>query len=523
MVTGRRPGPRRAPGPPPYPGSRPYHRPRSRLNSLIESTSPAGRTEASQAVFRSLRQRAHSAAKAHLGPILAARQPRRVDLSPQLWGLQVGPNGALWSGGVDLQALADRIGTPFHVVRADALDRNAADALAHREHGGPDAFYSYKTNPVPDVLRRLHARGVGAEVISPYELWLALELGVDPARIIYNGPAKSPASLEAAIDAGILLINANSPSEAARIADIARRRRRTVNLGLRFSMPHMWGGQFGIDAGSEAAVDVVRAAVEDASVVLRGVHVHRGLTIRDRDTLTGFVTGVLALCDRLRSGTGWHPEVLDIGGSVACPTVRSLAPKEYRMNRALGTDLLAPDPAATLGLGEAAAVAHGLVVEHFARAGLPAPLVIQEPGRAMTGNTQFLVTSVVDVKTDGGLHHAVLDAGMNTAEPVRNEFHQLFSVTAPAAPHDRPYRLVGPICTPADVLYNHWRLPELVPGDVVAIMDSGAYFVPFSTSFSFPRPGIVMQEGEVITTCRRAETFDDLIALDRDETRRAVA
>ena len=155
-----------------------------------------------------------------------------------------------------------------------------------------------------------------------------------------------------------------------------------------------------------------------------------------------------------------------------------------------------------------------MAAEHFGRRRLPAPRVILEPGRALTADTQLLLTTVLDVKDDGGLAHAVLDAGVNVAEPVPNEFHQLFSVSAPAAPPTTPYRLVGPICTPADVLYNNWRLPSLEPGHVLAIMDSGAYFVPFSTTFSFPKPAILMQDGEDVVTCRRHESFEDMIGLD---------
>ena len=113
-----------------------------------------------------------------------------------------------------------------------------------------------------------------------------------------------------------------------------------------------------------------------------------------------------------------------------------------------------------------------------------------EPGRALTGDTQFLLTTVVDIN-DGPLPHAILDAGINVAEPVTSEYHQLISVTSPGLPATTPYRLAGPICTPADVLYQHWRLPPLAPGHVLAIMDAGAYFVPFSTTFSFPKPAIV--------------------------------
>jgi diaminopimelate decarboxylase len=226
------------------------------------------------------------------------------------------------------------------------------------------------------------------------------------------------------------------------------------------------------------------------------------------------VAAVLARVDELAAATGWRPTLLDLGGSLACPTVAPLPRKEFRLNRALGSDLLPPDPAAVLRIGDAAVLAATLVGDHARSAGLAVPRVVLEPGRAMTGDTQLLRTSVVDVKDDTALVHGVLDAGMNIAEPVPHEYHQLLSATAPAADATTAYRLAGPICTPADVLYNHWRLPPLVPGHVLSIMDTGAYFVPFSTTFSFPKPAIVVQDGATVTVARRRETWDDMVALD---------
>lgn len=463
------------------------------------------------------RRRLTEVAKTRVGPLVARRQPTRTDLPLDRWGLSIGPTATLWSDGVDLLGLARSEGTPLHVARGDRLDENAAAALRAAAPDGScavDVFASYKTNPVPAVLRRLHSRGVGAEVISPYELWLALRLGVPGERIIYNGPAKSPESIGIAIEHDVLLVNANSASDAASIARVAHERERNVNLGIRINLPGMWGGQFGLRSDSTQVVDTVRQAIADPRVDLRALHFHRGLTIRSRETLHSYLASILAFCDALHARTGWHPELLDIGGSLACPTVAPIPHRQFRLNRALGTDLLPPDPSHTIGLGEASRLIARLVGDHFGPRRLPSPRVVIEPGRAMTGDTQFLLTTVLDVKQDGDLAHAVLDAGINVAEPVPNEFHQLFSVTAPGSPATTPYRLVGPICTPADVLYNNWRLPPLEPGHVLAIMDSGAYFVPFSTTFSFPKPAIVLQDGDRITTGRRRESFEDIVALD---------
>jgi diaminopimelate decarboxylase len=458
-----------------------------------------------------LSRRFRDAVKARAGPYIARRQPSRVDLPLESWGLAIGGNGALWSGRVDLTELAEREGTPLHVVRADRLDRNAVEA--RRADRDADVFYSYKTNPVPAVLARLHQHGIGAEVISPYELWLARRLGVPPERLIYNGPAKSVESLRDAIRYGVRMINANSAGEAELISGIAAEERRVVNLGLRVSLRETWGGQFGISDVHRAA-SVVDAARRSPWVELRGLHVHRGATIRDSVTMSSYVDAALHRVVEIHKLTRWSPSELDLGGSLGCPTSAVLSIRQVRMNRALGTDLLPPEPKRCLSIPDAAGLAASSVRDCFSTMGVAAPNIVLEPGRALTADAQFLLTTVVDVKDDGDVIHAVLDAGMNVAEPVRSEYHQLFSASAPTAAPVQTYRLVGPICTPADVLYHSWTLPPLQPGHLLAIMDSGAYFVPFSTTFSFPKPAIVVQDGSCVHRARRRESFEDIIALD---------
>ena len=147
--------------------------------------------------------------------------------------------------------------------------------------------------------------------------------------------------------------------------------RRTVNLGVRINLPGMWGGQFGIGSDSPQVVDTLRRALADPFVELRALHFHRGLTIRDGDTMQHYLASVLDAVTRLRAQTGWHPALLDIGGSLACPTVAAIPRRQFRLNRALGADLLPPDPGDTLALGDAARLAAKMVADHFAKAEPP--------------------------------------------------------------------------------------------------------------------------------------------------------
>jgi diaminopimelate decarboxylase len=414
-----------------------------------------------------------------------------------------------------LIGLTATFGSPLQVVNGERLRRRATEALAPLRDGlGADIFYSYKTNPVPGVLATVHAAGIGAEVISEYELWLAQRLGVPADRTIYNGPAKSVASLRSAVERGVLVINANSVGDLHAIAAAATHVGRVASVGLRVALPSMWGGQFGLASTAKEVVEMIRYCRSSPSVDLVGFHVHRGHSIRSAADMTSHVAEVLAYLDDLRRRTGWVPAILDLGGSLSTATVAGIPSKQFRLNRALGTDLLPPDSQLCITVGDAARLAARLVTEHCTTVGVAIPRVVLEPGRGLTGDTQFLLTSVLDVKSDQPITYAVLDAGINIAEPTRTEFHQLLSASQPLTPSACSYRLAGPICTPADVLYNNWRLPELAPGHVLAIMDTGAYYTAFSTSFSFPRPAIVLVDGDHAVVLRRAESFDDIVRLD---------
>jgi diaminopimelate decarboxylase len=436
-------------------------------------------------------------------------------ISPEYFGLSRDARDEWCCAGVALTQLAEQWGSPLHVLDVARLRDNAR---RFSSPGSPDlpaceVFYSYKTNPVPGVLRELHRAGVGAEVISHYELWLALELGVAPSKIVYNGPAKSPESIRMAVERDIALLNLNHREEIEVVSRIAAELGRRARVGLRVSMTG-WAGQFGTPAARGEALSAFAQALASPHLEVVGLHVHRGGMMRSEAEAEQLLDGVLALADELHRELRLELGIIDLGGSIASPSVRGLGERELRLNRTLLRELAAPDPAPALR-GE---VYTRLVAErisaHFRAAGRVAPRIFLEPGRALSSDAQILLTRVVGLKAQDELTFAILDAGINVAESCRAEYHQVFALQRDPSRSTQIYTLVGPICTPADTLRWAVRLPQLRLGDTLAIMDAGAYFVPFSTSFSFPRPGIVMVEDGNVTSLRRAETFDDLLRLD---------
>lgn len=457
--------------------------------------------------------------KGSLGPAIRRYSKKRIDLPLELWHLSHDAEGVLHLDGISLRSLLERYGSPLHVVDATKLRQNIAEFITKPPEAqrACEVYYSYKTNPVPGILKLLHHEGIGAEVISEYELWLALKLGVDPKSIVYNGPGKSAASMRQAIEHQIGLLNFNSRDEIAPFAEMARQAGIRPRVGIRAVVAGGWGGQFGEMVHSGAALRAFEEAVAHPELQVVALHVHRGGEISTSMELQTFVQRVLAFADELHARLGLNLEVLDLGGSLACPTTTHLSTRDVRFNTAFHTDLVPRPPASVLSIREYTRQVISMVEQHYTAAGRPIPRIFLEPGRAMTGNTQMLLCSVMITRHDSEeLSYAILDAGINIAEPVRNEYHQLFPISPSRSSQHRTYRLVGPICTPADVLYHAWELPELVPGDALAIMDSGAYFVPFSTSFSFPQPAIVMVDQGAVTLLRHAERFEDLVARDED-------
>ena len=440
----------------------------------------------------------------------------RQNLSPQLWNLSY-ENSALSLHGVALHDILEQYGSPLHVLNTEKLEHNAhAMMYGHQQSQQLSVYYSYKTHPVPRVLQLLHSYGVGAEVISPYELWLALRLGVAPQKIIYNGPAKSDESIKIAIDKEIRLLNVNHCEELERFAKIARQVGKKVNIAIRLVFSKGWSGQFGLGVDTGEALAAYRQALTMPELNVIGVHCHRGVLFESLEDTANYLRGIQDFLDTLHQELDFHPEILDVGGSIGIPTVRSLSNFDKKLSTTFRIEAREPVPHSYPSLEDFADLIAKQLTNYFHRVQRPVPELVVEPGRAITGNTQFLLSRIVDTKaTSENFTYGILDAGVSVAEIVQTEFHQVFPLTQKTHQPEELYRLVGPICHMGDTLYHAWRLPKLEKGDALAIMDSGAYFVPEARAFSFPKPGIVGLESDGRSfIIRQSDTFESLIHMD---------
>lgn len=209
----------------------------------------------------------------------------------------------------------------LHVInRARLIKDYSAFVGAFRRHlPKVELATSYKTNPLPAVLSTLHRAGTWAEVISPFELWLALELKVPPDKIVLNGPGKGRESVDLAVRRGIGLINIDGPDEIPWVVESAQRWGRQQRVGLRVVTSVGWSSQFGtrIDAGESLAAFAQISRYRE--LLPCGIHVHLGTGIKNVDAYVRAIKEILEFSRALQTQLGIRITTYDFGGGLPCP------------------------------------------------------------------------------------------------------------------------------------------------------------------------------------------------------------
>jgi len=450
--------------------------------------------------------------------ILRLKKPRQCLSDLSIWDVGVNERKHLVVGGCDCHDLAKEYGTPLHVVNQSRLIANFHDFRNSFKayDGGVEVYYSYKTNPVSGVLSLLHQQGAGAEVISSFELWLALKLGVPPGKIIYNGPFKSDESLQVAIDKEIKLLHIDSFDEIDRIRAVAKGLGKVPQVGIRVCSDVGWTHQLGLKISSGEAFEAYRKCAATENLRVCALHLHLGTSLRNPQIYTAAVDAVCAFMKDIRDKLGIEIEYLDVGGGFAVPSVGHLGGYKARFYRWGGYGPPPPNPGdcPTMETFARNIVEH--IDEGCRKFNLAKPTLLLEPGRAITSSAQILLVKVSTIKRDRERVKAIIaDGGINIAYPATGEYHEVWLASRMNEEREQFYSISGPLCTPADRVYVQKMLPRIQRGDILAIMDSGAYFIPFSNNFSFPRPAVVNAFEGRHRLLRQREAFEDMVGKDK--------
>jgi len=409
---------------------------------------------------------------------------------------------------IPLPKLAERYGTPLYVYSATAiLDRLAAFENAFRDV--PHTIcYSVKANSNLSVLRLLARQGCGFDVVSGGELERVLAADRRAARkVVFSGVGKSRDEMTAALKAGILLFNVESESELSALAECAARSRTIARIALRVNPnvaahthPYISTGlrkhKFGVPILSARQL-YAKAAAAARYLKVVGVSVHIGSQITDVAPFAEAVARVADLVRDLRAD-GHRIDCVDTGGGLGI---------SYREP---GSEFAAD-------------------VASYARA-VAKPLrelkvhVLLEPGRSIVGPAGALLTSAIYRKENDGKRFLVVDAAMNDLirPALYGAYHEIVPVSRPAepAPGHSPSKketvdVVGPVCESGDFFARDRELPHVEEGDLLAILDAGAYGMALASNYnSRPRPAEILVRGKSAKIIRRKEKVRELYAAE---------
>jgi diaminopimelate decarboxylase len=400
-----------------------------------------------------------------------------------------------------LTAIAAAEGTPSYVYSAPVVQgRLAALRQAFDGCNWPYALhYALKANSALGIARLVREGGAEADANSVGEIELALRAGFRPDQIVFTGVGKSPDELARAVALDLKAINAESAGELDRIDALGRIHGRRVRVALRVNPDvdaqthaHIPTGlktsKFGVPI--DDAADVVRARRQSAGLEFVGLHVHVGSQITTLGPLCAAASRVAALAVSLRA-EGLPLSHLDLGGGLGIvyeaggdvPTYDAFAQALVEVARPTGLTL------------------------------------IVEPGRTLVGPAGVLLARVIDVKPHaGGGRFVVLDAGMTELlrPALYGAFHRIVPVT-PAARPVVPCSVVGPVCESSDTFGRVRDLPEPQVGDLMAILDAGAYGAVMSNTYNrrpLP-PEVLLQADGTWRVIRRRQTIDEMLALEQ--------
>lgn len=397
-------------------------------------------------------------------------------------------NGHL--GGLEPEVLAATWGTPLYVYDLGVVD-GQVDALRAALPDRFDIAYAVKANPSLGVVTHLGRRGLGADVASLGELQTALRAGIEPDRIVMTGPGKRDEELRAAVAAGIRAVTVESRGELRRLEQIAHDAGRAVPLLLRAAVPAAralervrlvgddGAGKFGMDRAD--LLEAARVAAASPFLDLLGIHAFGASNVTDAGTLARHVADTLTLAAEVARTAGTPFSLVDVGGGLGIP---------YESGEE------------SLDLVGLRRQFENVASEWLAPAELRDATILLEPGRFLVGPAGAYVARVVDRKVvdgrtvailDGGVHHLLRPALVGQEHRVR----RLTGSATDAPARFAPVTIAGPLCSGLDVFATEAMVQPPEPGDLVAVLDVGAYGFTESMPFflSHPVPAEVAVRG----------------------------
>jgi diaminopimelate decarboxylase len=418
---------------------------------------------------------------------------------------RVNAAGHMEVGGCDLVELAKEHGTPLYVYDEATVRQRASEYVAAMGDAG-QVLYSAKAFASPQFLRVIAEEGLGLDVVSAGELYLALRSGFPKDRIHFLGNNKSVEDVQSAYEAGATIV-IDGEHEFQLLRDVVPEGKRTPVM-LRLSPgvkpdthDHISTGQldskFGFSIESGAARKAIEIALQDPRLELVGLHSHIGSQIFALGAYQDAMEIMLDLLVKLRDELDYEPRKLGAGGGLGIA---------YTHN---------DDPPTPREFVET--VRHAMVAG-CAQRNLKVPELVVEPGRSIAGPAGMALYTVGSIKDIPGVRRYVaVDGGMgdNIRPKLYGARYEAYLASDPDRAHDGKVTIAGKYCESTDILITDIEMPPLKSGDIITLPAAGAYCLAMASNYNgMPRPEVLMLRDGKARVMRRRETLEDLLAAE---------
>lgn len=404
-------------------------------------------------------------------------------------------NGNLYAEDVDVSLLAKKFGTPLYIYSAKTIIEHFRKIKVAFSQFNTLVCYSVKANSNISILKLMADEGAGFDIVSGGELYRVLKASGNPQKIVFAGVGKTTQEISFALKTGILMFNVESIEELQAINKIAKNLKMTANIALRINPDvnvntHSYTttgkkeNKFGIDI--ILANSLFNFAKKYKHINIKGIDMHIGSQITTIQPYIEAIKKVKNFIGKMKNFSK-NLEYFNLGG---------------------GMGIIYNDEKPATAAEFASEIAPYIK-------DLNLKLII-EPGRFIVGNGGILLTSVIYNKKGIKKNFLIIDAGMNDLirPALYGAYHGIIPVKQKKSKKE-VYDIVGPICESADFLGKNRYMPDLKPGDLIAVRSAGAYgFVMSSNYNSRPRAAEILVQGNKYKLIRKRESYDDLIKME---------
>lgn len=425
--------------------------------------------------------------------------------------ISVNGKGHLTVGGCDTVELAEQYGTPAYIYDENEIRKNLRefrDSIDKYYGGNGLVVYASKAFCCKEMCRICNQEGTGIDVVSGGELYTALSVGFPAERIVFHGNNKTRAELEAAVENNVGRIVVDNIYELNMLNAIAANCGKTVGIMFRikpgvdahthdFIKTGQIDSKFGFALETGEAMEAVIAAAGMSNVKLRGLHCHIGSQVFDVDPFEHAAQVMLDLYKQIKDELGIEFEELNLGGGFGIKYLESDSPKPY---------------------GDYMAKVSKVVHERCEKLGLRTPFILIEPGRSVVGAAGLTLYTVGCVKEIPDIRTYVsVDGGMidNPRYILYQAEYEIICANKANEERTQTVTVAGKCCESGDLIQEGTKIQQVVPGDILAVLSTGAYNYSMASNYNrIPRlPVVMVNNGESRIIVKR-ETYEQVAECD---------